>query len=609
MSRLPRLRALLCVGVMCHLLGAQQLPSKDAQKTTDLPDLSEFRTVDNAITTRITKVGPQTVPQPAYLGVHVALNNGKLAVASVEEGSPAALAGLKPGDLLTRIAGQTIDNPDGLRSFLQGQTPGTALKLEVVRETKALELTATLGSTSRPLKLGSGRPVLGLQLSEGVVATVFPGSAAGMAGVKSGDLIVKVDGKNFESDGLNDILALKKAGDTVKLTVKRDGKDLDVSVRVPPDAGFKKGGWDTRTMFLWKKKTYRLAVVCIEYPDIKHNPKITTDNWAEALFSSKTYNASSATGQPVFGSLHDYYQEQSFGNLNVVGKVFDFVQVSKKRADYAQLTGFNRTALLSEGLDKLQERDGKDVLKDFDGIFFLYAGERAKTARTGLYWPHRAFVFHKGKRWSYFISSEGGPRMSTISVICHEFGHMLGLPDLYARPENPGSEGAGVWCAMSNQFGNGRPQHFCAWAKEQLAWVEPAVIDPTVKQKIVLRPIEDSSKECVKVLIKRDGSEYLLLENRKRKGFDLELPGEGLLIWRVAHNKPVLEESHGVEGPFGPRVFLSMVPYPTKANNSYTPYTTPSSRSHLVGGLPVHITNIRRLPDGRITFFIGYEYY
>jgi hypothetical protein len=36
---------------------------------------------------------------------------------------------------------------------------------------------------------------------------------------------------------------------------------------------------------------------------------------------------------------------------------------------------------------------------------------------------------------------------------------------------------------------------------------------------------------------------------------------------------------------------------------------TPSSRAQLGGGLPVHITNIRRLPDGRITFYVGYEYY
>ena len=63
--------------------------------------------------------------------------------------------------------------------------------------------------------------------------------------------------------------------------------------------------------------------------------------------------------------------------------------------------------------------------------------------------------------------------MGNISVFCHEFGHILGLPDQYARPENPGSEDLGVWCAMSNQTGNGRPQHFCAWCMERLGWLKP----------------------------------------------------------------------------------------------------------------------------------------
>jgi hypothetical protein len=161
---------------------------------------------------------------------------------------------------------------------------------------------------------------------------------------------------------------------------------------------------------------------------------------------------------------------------------------------------------------------------------------------------------------------------------------------------------------MSMQVGNGKPQHFCAWSKEQLGWITPTVINPTVKQKLILAPIEGNTKECFKILVKPDGSEYYLLENRKHKGFDESVPAEGLLIWRVVNNRPTLVESHGIEGPSGPNVLRDYVPFPTKANDSFTPYTTPSSRSQLGNGLPVHIANIRRLADGRITFYIGYEY-
>jgi M6 family metalloprotease-like protein len=346
----------------------------------------------------------------------------------------------------------------------------------------------------------------------------------------------------------------------------------------------------------------------MEYPDVEHNNLITPQEWEKALFSRNTYTDKSATGQRVFGSMNDYYHELSCGVFRVEGKAFEPVKVEKNRADYG--TQRNRSALLTEALDKLLARDGEDALKDFDGIVFMYAGGRVSGANRGsLYWPHRASVSHKGKRWPYFIVPEGDRQMGSISVICHEFGHMLGLPDLYARPENPGSEGVGAWCAMSNQIGNGQPQHFGAWCKEQLGWLKPAIIDPTVKQKLILAPVEGSNKECFKVLMRRDGSEYLLLENRTKKGWDTRLPGEGMIIWHVVDGRPLVEESHGITGPSGPRTYTSSVPYPSKSNNAFTPFTTPSSRSQKGGGLPVHITNIEKLPDGRVSFWIGYEFF
>ena len=147
-----------------------------------------------------------------------------------------------------------------------------------------------------------------------------------------------------------------------------------------------------------------------------------------------------------------------------------------------------------------------------------------------------------------------------------------------------------------------------AWCKEQLGWLKPAVIDPAVPQKLVLGPVEGSASECFKVLIRPDGAEYLLLENRRRTGFDASLPAEGLLIWHIVGRRPILEESHGVEGPVGPRVFLGSVPYPSRSNDAFTPFTTPSSRSQLGGGQPVFLTNIRQHEDGRVSFQIGYEY-
>jgi M6 family metalloprotease-like protein len=449
-----------------------------------------------------------------------------------------------------------------------------------------------------------------------IVEQIEPGSPAATAGFQQGDLLLRIFQQAISApDILRSALQARFAGDAVEIDVLRDKSTLKLNATLAPTSkvapgkvdaaggGWNKGGAGKA----WKKPTYKLAIIGIEYTDVKHNAAITTKHWEDSMFSLAAYNKTSATGQKVHGSMHDYYKEQSFNKLKIEGKMFEWVQVSKKRMDYAQGNA-NKTALFNETCEKLLARDGKDALNDFDGVFFLFAGGRANVPRGSLYWPHRSNFKFQGKSWPYFIVQEGGEKMNDISVFCHEFGHMLGLPDLYARPENPGSEGVGQWCAMSNQVGGGKPQHFCAWSKEQLGWVNPCVIDPNVKQKLILSPIEDSPRECFKVLARADGSEYFLLENRKKKGFDASLPGEGLLIWRVVGNRPILEESHGVEGPSGPRVYLDKVPFPSAANSAFTPLTTPSSRSQLGGGFQVHITNIRRLPDGRITFHIGYDY-
>lgn len=578
------------------------------------PELDEYHTVEKAIAARISKAGTPLAARPGFLGIHAVVDGqGRVTVADVAADSPAAQAGVQRGDLLVKVDGKSIKDEDAFLDLLRTKGPGDAVKLTLTRQGKAVDVKTTLEPLSRPMAQGKQRAVLGVQVAtmkdgEGVaIEQIVPGSPAERAKLKAGEVILKVDDEAVAGpDKLRELLASRKPDDLVTLTLLLADKAVELKVRLgAEDASDRRPmGFDTRTGY-WTRPTYRIGIILVEYPDAKHNAKVPAKAWEEAMFSKGTYTKTSATGQQVFGSMYDYYLEQSYGTLKIEGKAFDYVEVSKKRAEYA--TG-NRTALLTEAMDKLLARDGKDALKDFDGVFYVYAGDRYPAARGSLYWPHRSSVTHNGKRWPYFICPEGGSRMGSISVFCHEFGHMLGLPDLYARPENPGMEGVGVWCAMANQVGNGKPQHFCAWSKEKLGWVKPTVIDPTVKQKLILSPIEDSPKECFKVLVRPDGSEYLLLENRRKKGFDQSLPADGLLIWRVVGNRPILQEAHGIEGASGPRVFLSSVPYPSAANDAFTPFTTPSSRSQLGGGLPVYLTNIRKLPDGRITFHIGYEY-
>ena len=580
------------------------------------PNLAGYRTPSTAITTRITTNSTASAGLTGYLGVHVEPDTkGRLVVGEVAEGSPAAKAGVQVGDVLRKLDQHAVSTADHLRETLQLKSPGDFAIISVERGRRSLDLLAKLAATSRPKKISTNRAVMGLRTGEvtnegAAIASVTSGMPADKAGLTTNDVIVKVDGGVLTADTtVSELLAEKTPGDTVIVVIRRDGEEHELHVTLAADTSASaRSGEEART--IWKKPAYKLAIIGVEFPDTKHNPAATMREWERAMFSEGSYTNLSVTGQTVYGSLRDYYLEQSCGQLRVEGRAFDWIEMGKKRGDYSQSASTAaKTSFLTEALDLLIERDGADALKDFDGVAFIYAGDRYPNVNRGsLYWPHRNSVTHKGKRWPYFICAEGGRRMGNISVYCHEFGHMLGIPDLYARPENPGSVGLGNWCAMSSQTTYGRPQHFSAWCKEQLGWLKPVVIDPTVKQKLVLGPEEGSTNECFKVLIRPDGSEYLLLENRRKTGFDASLPDDGLLIWRIVGSQVILEESHGIGGPEGPRTFLTSVPYPSASNDAFTPYTKPSSRSLLGGGLPVHITNIHEHADGRVSFHIGYAY-
>jgi M6 family metalloprotease-like protein len=124
-----------------------------------------------------------------------------------------------------------------------------------------------------------------------------------------------------------------------------------------------------------------------------------------------------------------------------------------------------------------------------------------------------------------------------IGTICHELGHVLGLPDLYDTSENSAA-GIGDWGLMGS--GNWQrqtsPAYMSAWSRHQLGFINPMIIDAAINSEEILLPAESGEAEFLAMILPMDSNmpqEYLILENRQELGADQYLERSGLLVWHI----------------------------------------------------------------------------
>ncbi len=251
------------------------------------------------------------------------------------------------------------------------------------------------------------------------------------------------------------------------------------------------------------------------------------------------------------GSMTSYYRQLSGGTLNVTGEVVGYVRAPHPYGYYTDGqsgTGerypHNTPGLLVDALTEFCKHDDLnrfDVDGDgfVDGLFLIHAGggaeaERDKTKRPHMIWSHKwvlpqPFENQGTKVFAYSTEPEDG----RVGVFAHEFGHVLGLPDLYDTTYR--SQGVGNWCLMGGgSWGGGgdQPCRMSCWCLAKLEWIKPTIIKTA--KTLEVPTLATDARACYRLWTKgKVGPEYFLVENRQKVEMDSSLPGSGLAIWHI----------------------------------------------------------------------------
>ncbi|MGH3613669.1 MAG: M6 family metalloprotease domain-containing protein [Pseudonocardia sp.] len=368
----------------------------------------------------------------------------------------------------------------------------------------------------------------------------------------------------------------------------------------------------------------RVLVLLVDFADAPAQQG--QQHYRDLLFSRAT---------PPSGSMRDFFNEVSYGRLDVDGTVYGsggpvsgWYRAPRPKSYYTDGDfGFGNHPRNAQGLveDILELASGDVDFSGFDAdgdgaveaLVLICAGSGAEqTGDKNDIWSHKWEINPQVRDGvtlaRYFMAPEDG----RIGVMAHELGHLLmGWPDLYDTDYS--SAGTGRWDLMAAGSWNGggdRPAHPTAWCKAKAGWVAPTTVFGD-EQQITLDAYENVG-HVVKLPVGRPGSvEYFLLSNRQQTGFDDTLPASGLLIEHCDDSRANnTDESHylvDVEQADGRRDLNlnanrgdSGDLYPSGGNARFDAGSTPSSRSYSGSDSGVAVTGVARDGD-RVTAHVS----
>ena len=294
--------------------------------------------------------------------------------------------------------------------------------------------------------------------------------------------------------------------------------------------------------------TFRALLIMVDFSD---NPASGGSVFAQAIdFQNLIFSNIEGDGHY---SAAEFYVENSYGGFIMEGDVAGWYRMPQTYAYYVDGDGgFGSYPQNAQrlALDALLAADPDVDYSDYDndgdgwldGVFIVHAGPgREATGSDDMIHSHKwsliSTINLDGTNISpYTMEPEEagvGGGLVTMGVFAHEYGHFLGLPDLYDTDYS--SEGIGRWSLMSGGSWNnaGRyPAFMDAWCKKEVGFLTLTNITSNVADVEVPASIYSP----VAYRLWADGAmgpEYFIIENRQRIGHDYYLPGAGLLILHV----------------------------------------------------------------------------
>lgn len=407
--------------------------------------------------------------------------------------------------------------------------------------------------------------------------------------------------------------------------------------RAKADYATREDGLKTTT---YDYNNFKGLIILVDYSDI-HFSRSDMQQFYNLMVNEQGYtgftneDGSSNPYGACTGSVRDYFYDNSQGRFAPTFDVYGPVTLNNYSSNsHNQTSGSGAIwAAALRALDSQIDYSQYDTDNDgnIDMVFFIGAGSgsNSDSSNPQHLWPHKSDLYWQNltlddKRFrtyacstEYLYNSINGI-IDGIGTICHEFSHVLGLPDLYDTDyaQSGGqSQHPGEWEIMAGgcyQNNSRTPVAYSLYDRYSIGFANAQKI--TGKGKYTLHQIGSTGEGYI--LDSPESNVKFYIENRQKTRWDTEAPGHGMLVYRVdststyawESNNPNSNPSHNyyvmLRAGNGTENAQESDAFPAGGTNLISNLTTPSLVTFNGKSCQHNITNIRE-EDGVIYFSIG----